>query len=813
MASPNKKLRETMKPPATSVPQLLLAHQQQQQGTANTATATSTTEDQPFLQALRQKQVTAVVMHLDHYRSNSVSVSTDYIILVHPYDAKTKPEDNNDDIPEKSTKNVQEDKDDEDPFDSFTLSKKYSDFRVLAQELTKIADRATAVGKLSAGAAKLIKYIELVSNLIDSQSPKFVGKVSYHYVQALAKQRRQIINGVLDATCEYFPSHIPQPCQTMSDILIADVAAMIANFFLTDIVVFNGLKHTGPRTKMNPQNNNQKTTDNPILNPLVGLLSVFDNDKQTKNDQDHNDADQNSSTNANEQSPRRRSSTVVPLTVKDRRSEETRNVDKQALERVASQEQVFMLDDGANLLDAPPPLFPMSPLDNQTRTTDMIRNLIAQNRYLWYSVGIGLLVLVSRASKLQITVDGDWGLLVLFAAYCLGMHTPRPVPTTVRTPAIVRTTHLPDRSGRRLIRRSLIRTAAASPRVVQEVETTGKNPRMGQSAPPRMHTTLPSPGQDEGADDEPEIVQEVVMEFDAEEAQPVGPMKQFPDGAELGSILNCWGHSVHSDFKIRGAKYLHDKKKIPSGDFLFPVRGCDLFLTDTCPSNVGRNPAMFGGCLRDKPTFIINFRLPWGVKVGYYEIPTKFIPFIQASFEPENTDMATLKTTMGSMPPGERCLARFLMADTKTKNKTLKIVPVVVKGPWVVRQVVGGKPAIVGNKLPIAYTYQKAEGDKAMYLEADLDIAASSAARTILSVARTYTQVLTLDLGFVVQGNSEGELPEQMLCGCRLHGIDPLSAPSYPVVDIDGKYFPTMGSSNSTSDSDDGSVTPMPREE
>jgi hypothetical protein len=47
-------------------------------------------------------------------------------------------------------------------------------------------------------------------------------------------------------------------------------------------------------------------------------------------------------------------------------------------------------------------------------------------------------------------------------------------------------------------------------------------------------------------------------------------------------------------------------------------------------------------------------------------------------------------------------------------------------------------------------------------------------------MVRSYTQVLTLDLGFVVQGNSKDELPEQMLVGARLHGIDPLTAPTYP---------------------------------
>jgi hypothetical protein len=80
----------------------------------------------------------------------------------------------------------------------------------------------------------------------------------------------------------------------------------------------------------------------------------------------------------------------------------------------------------------------------------------------------------------------------------------------------------------------------------------------------------------------------------------------------------------------------------------------------------------------------------------------------------------------------------------------------------------------------VTYVYQGEQEGKALYLEADLDIVASSAARGILSMVRSYTQVLTLDLGFVVQGNKKDELPEQMLVGARLHGIDPLTAPSYP---------------------------------
>lgn len=196
------------------------------------------------------------------------------------------------------------------------------------------------------------------------------------------------------------------------------------------------------------------------------------------------------------------------------------------------------------------------------------------------------------------------------------------------------------------------------------------------------------------------------------------------------------------------------------------------------PNNF-RISGIMGGQLREKPTFLINFRLPWGVLLAYFEIPETYIPFIRAGHEP-GFDKSTLQST-DKMSPSERCLARYCMSSPEEKDKLLKIVPGVAEGPWVVRSVVGNKPAILGTKMPVSYIYQKEEEGKAMYLEMDLDIVASQAARGILSVARTYTNVLTMDLGFVVQGNHEDELPEQMLSALRLHGIDPLTAPALPV--------------------------------
>lgn len=177
--------------------------------------------------------------------------------------------------------------------------------------------------------------------------------------------------------------------------------------------------------------------------------------------------------------------------------------------------------------------------------------------------------------------------------------------------------------------------------------------------------------------------------------------------------------------------------------------------------------------LREKPTMLVNYRLPWGNVITYSEIPEKFLPFL-------NLDPSSKVPSMKGMSPAEICICRFLMGSDDHKNKTLKIVPKVVKGPWIVKKTCDAKPAIVGTKMPTHYFYDAGSEDKAPYFEVDLDIVASSAARGILHVAQRYTKSLTLDLGFVLQGVSSDELPEQMLTGARLHGLDPLTAPMLP---------------------------------
>jgi hypothetical protein len=403
---------------------------------------------------------------------------------------------------------------------------------------------------------------------------------------------------------------------------------------------------------------------------------------------------------------------------------------------------------------------------------------------------------LQTAAGWHVRMDGDVTLLAIFAAFCLGLHTPRPMvggfdrPPTMMGAVMVRPAAAtlqqhPDHSGRKLLRQSMHQQRSGCS------NSPSDSLRGMESSSPALTVPMVVSGDEDGGEGMGAVMG--------------SPMAKFPEGAAIGSHNNCWSQPDSGDFMVRGPHYLVDQKKVASGDFIFPCRGLDLFLTDTCPENVGRNPLIFGGRLREVPTFIINFRLPWGVLLFYFEIPEKFVPFVKAS---ETSDDARLLSLDGLTPP-EKCVARFLMKDQSGTNETLKIIPVVVDGPWVVRQVVGGKPAIIGNKLPVEYMYEPESTDgKALYLEADLDIAASSAARGILSVTRSYTQVLTLNLGFVVQGNGDDELPEQMLVGARLHGIDPLTAPAYPP--IHDNLFGTAETAESSEQEDDTeSLTPL----
>jgi hypothetical protein len=164
----------------------------------------------------------------------------------------------------------------------------------------------------------------------------------------------------------------------------------------------------------------------------------------------------------------------------------------------------------------------------------------------------------------------------------------------------------------------------------------------------------------------------------------------------------------------------------------------------------------------------IQFRFPWGFLNLYFEVSAKLEKYLNQ----------TVTKIENGMSRPEKTLAAWLLGDEDYKNERLKLIPYVAEGPWVVRNMVTGRPAIIGKKLPVTYQLAKRGSHEAPLLTAVLDIGSSSnAAKRIVSVCRRYMSALTVDVGFVIQGETAEELPEQMLGSIRIHSLDPLKAP------------------------------------
>lgn len=186
--------------------------------------------------------------------------------------------------------------------------------------------------------------------------------------------------------------------------------------------------------------------------------------------------------------------------------------------------------------------------------------------------------------------------------------------------------------------------------------------------------------------------------------------------------------------------------------------------------SVNRFQHILGGNLRRVPTLVFSFRFPWGFLLLYFEIPSKLVQHVTDSDPVEALDTS-------SYSPAERTLAAWLRGSTEYRNQRLKLIPYVAEGPWIVRNMVTGRPAIIGTKLPVSYDVLPATETQAAVLTVTLDIGNSSAtARNIVSVCKRYMSSLTVDMGFVIQAE-EGELPEQMLGSIRVHHPDPAKSP------------------------------------
>ncbi|KAG6509081.1 hypothetical protein ZIOFF_034472 [Zingiber officinale] len=111
-----------------------------------------------------------------------------------------------------------------------------------------------------------------------------------------------------------------------------------------------------------------------------------------------------------------------------------------------------------------------------------------------------------------------------------------------------------------------------------------------------------------------------------------------------------------------------------------------------------------------------------------------------------------------------------------------------IVGPWIVRTAVGEQAiCILGRAVSCKYT------SGLNYIEVDVDIGSSIIANAIVHLAFGYVTILTVDLAFLIESQTEEELPEQILGAVRFSNLNPASAGHYDL----------------TSDADAGSHPPL----
>jgi hypothetical protein len=182
-----------------------------------------------------------------------------------------------------------------------------------------------------------------------------------------------------------------------------------------------------------------------------------------------------------------------------------------------------------------------------------------------------------------------------------------------------------------------------------------------------------------------------------------------------------------------------------------------------------------GGNFRKNPSFLVGFRFPWGLLLLYFQVPDKLKPFLRMHGSKEQQRMESTH----DFSIAERALAKWFAFDTEYKNERLKLIAYVPEGPWMVRNMVTGRPAVIGKKLPVSYRYVPKEGSREEFLLCDLDIGSSKpAAKRIVSVCRRYMSALSVDIGFVIEGKCEEDLPEEMFGAIRIHQADPIRSPT-----------------------------------
>lgn len=193
------------------------------------------------------------------------------------------------------------------------------------------------------------------------------------------------------------------------------------------------------------------------------------------------------------------------------------------------------------------------------------------------------------------------------------------------------------------------------------------------------------------------------------------------------------------------------------------LRGMDLFLSDNPQKEIWRQPLLKKCGLRDVPTLIMNFMMPFGNITAYFTLP---------DWVAINGGFNNIPIEKDYDPPDVKALKRFLIGDNDYRSARMKLIPCLVDGPLAIK-LLNPKPIEVvvdearhpatWSCVPKSVDPITKKTDQAI-LELDMDFVSDRTIRRILSIARPHMHRITIDVAFIISKPQNSQIEEPSAC-------------------------------------------------
>jgi hypothetical protein len=232
--------------------------------------------------------------------------------------------------------------------------------------------------------------------------------------------------------------------------------------------------------------------------------------------------------------------------------------------------------------------------------------------------------------------------------------------------------------------------------------------------------------------------------------------------------VHGWASPPAGMIMCRGRNYFHRRVKVPCEESLLEPLGVDWLRSNGKLEHVLANPGN---------RVMRAFR-----NASEEERKTSFILAINLQVPGKEHHSAVFYFVREDPIPEGSLLYRFVHGDDAFRNSRFKLINRIVKGPWIVKAATGNHAACLLGK---ALTCRYVRGPN--YLEIDVDIGSSAVAYAVLHLALGYVTSVSVDMAFLIESQTEEELPEKLLGAVRIAQIE-MEAASYLEAHCEDKF-------------------------